>query len=245
MRKRSRLFADWRDFGREYVIVVLGVLTALLAQQVVEDIAWKRKVDAAIADMDQELSNGNGPQAYVRLAIYRCLDDRLKALRDAIRRGDRQEVLRRIEGIQLPLRSWNSFARQAANASDIVSRMPRAVSSEYRIVYSLTPELDDVHHQELQDLARLRAIPTGTEPLSVAEKMSALDAIENLVVDNQRMRRGSAFTLRHMRELGIGITRDQVARNFADVPTYSGCLTRSIKADIDQSPPTSSVASAR
>jgi hypothetical protein len=243
MNRRSRLFSDWRDFGREYVIVVLGVLTALLAQQVVEDVGWSQKVDAAIADMDQELSNGNGPQAYVRLVIFRCLDERLSALRGAIQRGDRVEVIRRINDIQLPLRSWNSFARQAANASDIVSRMPRSVSNEYRIVYSLTPELDDVHHQELQDLAQLRAIPTGTEPLSIAEKLSALEAIENLIIDNQRMRRGSAFTLRHMRELGVGITRDQVARNFADVPAYSGCLTRSIKSDIDQSPPTVASAS--
>lgn len=76
MRKRAdqrHLFSDWRDFGREYVIVVLGVLTALFAQQAAQSFDWRQKVNAALADMDQELSNGDGPEAYVRLAIYQCL----------------------------------------------------------------------------------------------------------------------------------------------------------------------------
>jgi hypothetical protein len=65
-----------------------------------------------------------------------------------------------------------------------------------------------------------------------------LDATENLVLDNDRVRRASSFTLRHMRDLGIGITRAQLRNNLADVPVYDGCLTREIKPMIDLSPPT-------
>jgi hypothetical protein len=33
--EKRRVFSDWPDFSREYAIIVLGVLTALLAQQMV------------------------------------------------------------------------------------------------------------------------------------------------------------------------------------------------------------------
>src|SRR6476646_547469 len=87
--RRRKLFADWRDFGREYAIIVLGVLTALLAQQAVQSMEWHQKVEAAVADMDNELSRGDGPQSYARLAMHDCIATRLNKLRAAVENGDR------------------------------------------------------------------------------------------------------------------------------------------------------------
>lgn len=235
---KRHLFSDWRDFGREYAIIVLGVLTALLAQQAVQSFDWKQKVQAALDDMDQELSNGDGPQAYVRLAIYECLDDRLRQLRGLVEAGDRLPVRRGIGRIDLPVRSYNSFARDAANSADIAGHMPADRMFEYRIVYSLMPELDVLHRKELDDLAQLRSLPETGGPLDQDEKRAILAATENLILDNDRVKRASSFTLRHMRDLGVGITRSQLQANFADVPVYDGCLTRQIKPMIDLTPPT-------
>ncbi|MGE5563399.1 MAG: hypothetical protein ACM3ZV_08820 [Bacillota bacterium] len=238
MRKRAdqrHLFSDWRDFGREYV---LGVLTALFAQQAAQSLDWRQKVDAALADMDQELSNGDGPEAYVRLAIYQCLDSRLRQVRQAAEAGNRAAVRGAIGGIDLPLRTYNSFAREAANSADIAAHMPARRMFEYRVVYSLMPELDELHRKELVDLAQLRSLPATGGPLSQEEKRTVLDATENLILDNDRVRRASSFTLRHMRDLGIGIARAQLRNNLADVPVYDGCLTREIKPMIDLSAPT-------
>jgi len=235
---QRHLFSDWRDFGREYVIVVLGVLTALFAQQAAQSFDWRQKVDAALADMDQELSNGDGPEAYVRLVIYQCLDSRLRQVRQATESGNRAAVRRAIAGIDLPLRTYNSFAREAANSADIAAHMPARRMFEYRVVYSLMPELDELHRKELVDLAQLRSLPATGGALNQEEKRSVLDAAENLILDNDRVRRASSFTLRHMRDLGVGITRAQLRNNLADVPVYDGCLTRHIKPMIDLSPPT-------
>ncbi|MEO7504738.1 MAG: hypothetical protein ABIT69_06095 [Sphingomicrobium sp.] len=120
----ARLFADRRDFAREYLIVVLGVLTALLAQSAVEALSWRQKVSAAIQDMDQEVSTGNGPQAFARLSIHQCLSDRLTRLRTLTEQGDRASVVDAISAIQLPLRNYNSNAREAANSADITGHMP-------------------------------------------------------------------------------------------------------------------------
>jgi len=236
---KRHLFSDWRDFGREYAIIVLGVLTALFAQQAVQSFDWKEKVQAALDDMDQELSNGNGPQAYVRLAIYQCLDDRLGEVRRTIQTSDAAAIRRAIAGIDLPLRNYNSFAREAANSADIAAHMPAGRMFEYRIVYSLMPELDGLHRKELQDLAQLRSLPATGGPLDQEEKMAILAATENLMLDNARVKRAASFTLRHMRDLGVGINRAQLQRNLADVPVYDGCLTREIKPLIDLTPPTS------
>lgn len=237
--EKKHLFSDWRDFTREYAIIVLGVLTALFAQQAAQSFDWRQKVEAALADMDQELSNGDGPQAYVRLAIYQCLDSRLRQLRGSVEQGDRLAVRRAIAGIDLPLRTYNSFAREAANSADIAAHMPARRMFEYRVVYSLMPELDDLHRKELDDLAQLRSLPGTGGPLNQEEKRAVLSATENLILDNDRVKRASSFTLRHMRDLGIGINRPQLQHNFADVPVYNGCLTREIKPLIDLTPPTS------
>lgn len=236
---KRHLFSDWRDFGREYAIIVLGVLTALFAQQAAQSFDWKQKVQAALDDMDQELSNGDGPQAYVRLAIYQCLDSRLRQLRGLVEADDRAPVRRAIAEIDLPLRTYNSFAREAANSADIAAHMPAGRMFEYRIVYSLMPELDELHRKELDDLAQLRSLPGTGGPLNQEEKRAVLGATENLILDNNRVKRAASFTLRHMRDLGIGISRDQLSHNLADVPVYDGCLTREIKPMIDLTPPTS------
>lgn len=226
--RAPRLFADWRDFTREYVIVVLGVLTALLAQSAVEELSWRQKVRAAVQDMDQELSTGNGPQASVRLSIHQCLADRLRRLRTVVEKGDRAAANALIDTIQLPLRNYNSQAREAANSADITAHVPEDRKYDYRIVYALTAEMDSIHRKELEDLASLRSLPATGGPIGQDEKHFLLAAIENLLLDNDRMKRAAIFTLRRVRIIGIGLDRQQVQRNFDDLPTYERCLTRDI-----------------
>jgi len=226
--RKRRLFSDWRDFGREYAIIVLGVLTALLAQSAVEEISWRQKVRAAIADMDQEMGTGNGPQSYVRLSIHQCLADRLRRIRGLAETGDRALVSSAVKTIQLPVRNYNSSARDAANSADITAHMPADRKYDYRILYALTPEMDALHRKELEDLAGLRALPATGGPLGQDEKHFVLGAVENLLIDNDRTKRAAVFTLRRLKALDIRLDKSQVERNFADVPSYWNCRTRDV-----------------
>ena len=74
---KPKLIKNWRELLKEWGIIVLGVLTALLAEQAVQSIEWQHKVRVAIADMEQELSAGDGPESYARLAMHDCLGTRL------------------------------------------------------------------------------------------------------------------------------------------------------------------------
>ena len=98
---KPKLLHNWRNLLKEWGIIVLGVLTALFAEQAVQSFEWHQKVDAAIADMDNELTRGNGPQAYARLAMHDCVSSRLGNLRGAIESGDRGQSQKLIEAFWL------------------------------------------------------------------------------------------------------------------------------------------------
>jgi hypothetical protein len=133
-----------------------------------------------------------------------------------------------IDGIQLPIRNYNSLAREAANSADLTAHMPNDRKYAYRILYALTPEMDSIHRKELDDLANLRAIPSTGGPLDPGEKRDLLASVENLILDNNRMKRASIFTLRRMKDVGIGLDKPQVQRNFSELEAYQTCLTRGV-----------------
>ena len=77
----AKRWFDWRESGRELVIVVVGVLIALLAQQVVQNWEWKQRVAAAARSMKHELFYDDGPQIYMRAAASPCAQAYLGRIR--------------------------------------------------------------------------------------------------------------------------------------------------------------------
>jgi hypothetical protein len=176
--------------------------------------------------MRQELGAGNAPQAYLRLMMNQCLNDRLAAVKDAVELGDRQATRRLVQGLWLPVGTFDGYAWENAVSSEISSHIPQRDKYEFRIAYVMVPELDSVRAKMLGEMASLDSIPHDGGPLGQAEKQIALEAIANLDMDNHRMARASAFSLRHMKKLGIGIDREQLRRKIAEANLhYSGCLT--------------------
>ena len=221
-----KLFGDWREFGREYAIIVLGVLTALLAQQAAESLNWTQKVAAALADMDNELGSGDGPQAYARLAMHDCVAARLTNLRSAIEHGDRAAGVALIDTIWFPERTYDSLAREAATASDVASHMPHQHMLQYRITYEVIPDMDRLADRELVDLSRLRALPRNGGALETSEKLAAIGAIEALRMDNDAISREARFLLRHMRLNNLKLDRAFVTLNVNEArPYYPACLS--------------------
>ena len=75
----------WRIFAGEVGVIVLGVLIALLAQQVAEEWQWQQTVARTKADLDGQLS-WSIVQVAERKAVDRCLTQRLSAdSRSAVR----------------------------------------------------------------------------------------------------------------------------------------------------------------
>ena len=224
-----KLFGDWRDFGREYAIIVLGVLTALLAQSVAEDLNWRHKVKVADSEMSNELSAGDGPQAYVRVAIHDCVTARLDDIRKAVESSDRLRSRELIDSFWTPNRTWDSLARDAATASDVASHMPHNKMFQFRLVYNMIPSMQRLGERELADRANLRALPASGGPLVIAEKLPTLAAVESLRIDNDTMAREARFVLTHIRSVGLGLDRAFVRRDLGEArPHFGACQMRVI-----------------
>jgi hypothetical protein len=207
---------------------VLGVLTALLAEQAVQSIEWQHKVDAAIADMNNELGVGDGPQAYARIAMHGCITTRLNAIRAAVESGDRARSRTLIEGFWLPSRTYDYLAREAATASDVASHMPHQRMLQYRIAYEVVPDMDRLAGKEMADLAHLRALPASGGAIETSEKLALIDAVEALKLDNDTITREAQFLLRRMGSLGLRLDRAFVELNLKDARRYyRGCLNLS------------------
>ncbi len=78
---------SWRAFVGEVGIIVVGVLIALAAEQLVEDWRWRSDVRAADQRMSKELGFDLAT-AYERFAINSCLRPRLAELRDELLKND-------------------------------------------------------------------------------------------------------------------------------------------------------------
>jgi hypothetical protein len=216
----------WREFVGEVAIIVLGVLIALGAESAVQSIEWRHKVDAAVADMNNELSAGDGPEAYERVALHDCVAMHLNRVRAAVERADRADSRRLIDQFWLPNRTWDSLARDAANSADVAAHMPHERMFQYRIAYEMVPDMQRLAEKELADLGHFRGLPASGGPLATDEKLSEIAAIEALKVDNDTFARESTFVLLRLRMMRIGLTRSFVERDLRlAYARYGACVT--------------------
>jgi hypothetical protein len=222
---KPKLLHNWRELLKEWGIIVLGVLTALLAEQAVQSIDWRHKVKVADSEMSNELSAGDGPQAYVRVAIHDCVTARLDEIREAVESSDRLRSHELIDSFWIPNRTWDSLARDAATASDVASHMPHNKMFQFRLVYNVIPSMERLGERELADRASLRALPASGGALDTSEKLAALDAVEGLRIDNDAMDRESQFALRHIRSVGLGLDSAIVRAQMGEArPHFGACL---------------------
>jgi hypothetical protein len=216
----------WREFVGEVAIIVLGVLIALGAESAVQSMEWRDKVGAAVADMNNELGSGDGPEAYERLALHDCAASQLDRIRAAVERGDRAESRKLIDRFWVPNRTWDSLARDAANTADVAAHMPHERMFQYRIAYEMVPDMQRLAEKELADLGHLRALPASGGPLTTEEKLSKMEAVEALKLDNDTFARESTFVLLRLRMMGIGLTRSFVEHHVrAAQAHYGACIT--------------------
>lgn len=216
----------WRAFAGEVGVIVLGVLVALSAQQVAENWDWRQKVNAAVADMNNELGSGDGPEAYERVVLHGCVGTHLDGLRAAVEEGDRSQSRKLIDEFWLPNRTWDSLARDAANTADVAAHMPHERMLQYRIAYEMVPDMQRLAEKELVDLGHLRALPASGDQLTSDEKLSEIAAVEALKLDNDTLARESRFLLLRMKMMGLRLSKHFVEHHVrAAREHYGKCIT--------------------
>ena len=169
----------WRAFVGEVAIIVIGVLIALSAEQVVERWAWNQKVSAAEQEMHREMFWDDAPEMIQRASIQPCIDAQLDAIRAAAESGrPRDEVAGLVDRLYLPFVTFDNIAHQNATASDVSTHMPKARVDLWTQAYAMVPMIDATNAVESADAAKITALKRSGGPLTLAEQMELLQAVE-------------------------------------------------------------------
>ena len=194
-----------REFFSEVAIVVVGIVIALAAEQVVQSFEWRHKMSLADEQMRNEIAGDDGPQVYERLALSPCVNEGLGGIRNAVEHdAARSTLLDAFDRVWTPRHTWDSTAFQAATAAGVLSRMAVERVDAMSRFYTLMPALEQANAQELRDSAALFLSRAGGA-LTELENQRVLGAVEVLRRDNAEIVRLAELAAGAMSQLGIRV----------------------------------------
>ena len=193
-----------REFLGEVAVIVLGIVIALTAEQIVQSMEWRHKVKLAEAQMRDEIGNDDGPQVFQRLALSPCVNDTLDTIRESVERdGPRSALVEAIDRFRTPRHTWDSTAFQSAIASGVVAHESVEEVGMLSYFYSFMPALERANEREFHDGATLRAISRIGGGLTETERSRVLESAEALRRDNAEILRLATLAKDAMRLLNV------------------------------------------
>ena len=156
---------NWRGWLKEYAIIVIGVLTALAAQQAVEWWQWRSEVGAARQTLHAEISANNRNFFGRRDAIAPCLDRQISQAEtilaglEAGHQPEKPTVLRPASNALISDSEW-----QSQRASQVLTHFPHAELAVMNRYYAPLPDIRVWIANEgmaWQELSILQNPPTG------------------------------------------------------------------------------------
>jgi hypothetical protein len=234
---RARLRRNLRRSLGEVAIIVLGVLIALGLEQTVESWEWRNKVRAAEEAMLREIFWDNAPQMYQRVSLQPCINAQLDAIRTATEAGEeRSRIAGLVANLFTPFVTYDTVAHENATASDIASHMARDRVSTWTQAYAMLPMVDRANTSESANAARLRAFRRAGGPVSEAETIELLQAVEAVRDDGLRMVAGINWTMRVLPNLGGRIDQERLRTFMTRARTHYGNCARPLPSDWPKTP---------
>lgn len=191
----------WRAFAGEVGIIVIGVLIALAAEQVVEDWSWRHKVAVVRRSLMEELGNDRG-RWEVDMAETPCMLDSIAKLDRWARDGGSGDVAAASADLSNGGFFWMHSANwQLATASQTLDHFPMDQQLAFATVY------DGVAHRQVDILkaADLFAsigslIPVANDAQGRRELRVALGSLKERIV---ALTGNDAYMRRHFDALGV------------------------------------------
>jgi hypothetical protein len=223
---------DWRKIVGEVGIIVVGVLIALGLEQAVQSWEWRNKVHAAEQAMKREIFWDDGPQMYQRASIQPCINAQLDAIRAAAEgNGTRDQIAELIANLYVPFLTYDTVAHENATASDIATHMDKDRVSLWTQAYAMLPMVDRASAMESENSARLLAFKRTGGPVTEAEAMELLQAVEAVRNDGRRMMAGISWTMTVMPKLGGKLDPERLATFMKNARDHYGNCVRQLPAD--------------
>jgi hypothetical protein len=181
----------WREFTGEVGIIVIGVLIALAAEQVVEDAQWRAKVGAAQESIDFELNDQlDYSEEAVRFGA--CTGPFVDALEAAILRHD-STTIAKLHDTRPPFEPhpWRSTAWQSAMSTGVAGHLSQDQLDEYAFMFSSLNDFSRSQDEMINDFAEATTGRLGgpedaaaTElQLTAAERLRTQLQLEGVIAD--------------------------------------------------------------
>ncbi len=216
----------WREFTGEVGIIVIGVLIALGAEQMVERYHQGAELRQAEDAMTAELRDDDLPQAYARAAIFSCYANQLDAMEQAVASGDRVRFLALATAYRPIFRTWDDQAWQAALASQVLVHAGTKRMQDWSTAYVAMPVLTKDATAEQDQLPLLRAGLGGRGLLSAVQQDRLFQLISVSRHYNRAMTGGSLVLMKFASDAGLTLTQQQKSALLAEArKKFGSCVT--------------------
>ncbi len=167
----------WREFFKEYAIIVLGVLTALALEQAVESIHERSLAHEAREAIEQEMQSDIDRVAY-RLNQQACNETRLDEVEALLARWDGENSFPAGLHIGFPADAGLVDQRWQANlASGRFSEQSSDDQADQAGAYTLIHVIEKVENNEVEHWAQLRTLELGSRAISLDSKPMIAEAL--------------------------------------------------------------------
>lgn len=190
----------WREFAGEVGIIVIGVLIALGAEQVVESIHWRGEVKQTRTALDAELAH-NLAAFDGRISIEPCAQGRLKDLDTILDRQAHDAVAIRHD-FEVPLTINLEFAVWDSATGEARSLIPLQAKLQYAELFDILSHYQSFRDREAEDWGQLADLDFNSR-LSAEDVRQARATIRRLRRLDSLLPGYASFIRRSAEPLGI------------------------------------------
>jgi hypothetical protein len=172
-----------REFLKEYVIIVVGVLTALAAESGVEWLHWRHAVAEARAALHEEIA-GQTRFYQIRVSLAPCVDRHIAAMQGLIDSAARDSHTAGVRGVALRLGQRLDIGEWTAEeAAQTLVHVPRKERSLLATFYRQTQDMMAWRDEETRawdELSVLDGAARRTSEPELAQLRARLKRAEHL-----------------------------------------------------------------
>ena len=201
-------FHNWREFLKEYGIIVLGVLTALGLEQAIESWHEREQTVETRHAIEAEIRQGIAT-ANILAETQTCRRQQLKALAIAVGKGSREGVQRLLaQSRALPSIRFSDAAWTTALATGVANRLDREERSRYVATSAIAhnfPEFVSSYYRAQSRLDWLTQGGLGSAPAASGDAVAQLAEMASIISNME----GSSAAFLQFAEQGLGLKATQ------------------------------------
>ncbi len=178
-----------REFLKEYVIIVVGVLTALGAEQGVEWLHWRHQAEAAREDMAADYRRTLRSIGAIDAAAP-CARRRVDELRAVLDKAEVEGRLPALPAIDPPPNfAWTFRGWEGLVSSQTLAHLPRGEAARYSAQAAYVTYLIRMRDAQRDDWAVLSSMGGPSRPMSATEAANLRATLGRVLSEDGWLRR--------------------------------------------------------